>query len=113
MTERSWKVFIILVIVGSLSGFIHYRYATGYLLGALISFVSYKITENFCESVLQFQDDTSHRSLIIKYGMWATVLVLCAAFPEHLNILMCTLGLCLISLSLFIAELNIFGKQGN
>lgn len=106
MTKRSYYIFGLITLLGLLSGFIRWQFATGFLLGAIVSFITYKITEMFCDNALDTQNPSgSMGHFMINYGIWAVALVVCAVNPNYVNVIACAIGITAIKISIIVESL--------
>lgn len=108
MNQRSWKIFIVLTILGSLCGLIKWQFTTGFLFGVAISFLLYYRNENYWNDVLDMKEAGKGMGMshfIINYLLMAIPLILCAKFPQYMNIFFCAFGMTLIKISLIIDSL--------
>lgn len=114
MTAEYWRMFRILCIVGVCSGLIHWQYATGFALGAVIGYWNYRRTERFWNSIVdrgQAPKFTGAFHQIGTYALMAGSMILCALYPDYLNIFANALGLCIIKLSVVFSTM-FYGKEG-
>lgn len=103
MTDRSWKLFtVILITVSVITLLIDWRITTGWILGCLVSRLLYWRIETFWNGVL----DTGYSNAKTGRGNHATnnlimaaALVVCALLPQYLNIFACALGMMAIKIT--------------
>ncbi len=106
MNEKTWKIFYILMILGTiLPLFFNYKISLGYLLGSTEALIHYKRLERFWNGVMDV--GVSHkRTGLGHFGftflMMAAVLLICAFFPNIFNIYACAIGMMLIKLTSYI-----------
>ena len=114
MTERSWKVFTVLLIAGSaVTVFIDWTLTTGWILGCLISRLLYRRIEIFWNGILDQGYSTAKTGRGNRAGnimIMAGVLVICAVCPQYLNIFACALGMMAIKITSVI-DVLIPGKE--
>ena len=108
MTDRVWKVYRILLVIGVCTAIINYRIALGFLLGAITSVFLLKRIERFVDAVI----DTKHASnkqafisFMLNYAVMAAVLVIAALLPNIFNIFATAIGLMAIKISVIIESL--------
>ena len=103
MSKRVLLIYCILVLLGALTGFINWTYATGYILGCLVAFLTFKIVEQFCDQILDMKvTRLNHFQLLMSYGLWAVVLLISALLPQYFNIFACAIGLFTVKIALVI-----------
>lgn len=114
MKKSTWRIFGGLVIVGLLSGFLNYTYATGFLLGAVVSAILYLRNDSFWNDVVDTGvagAGTGSFHFIINYGLMAGSMILCAKFPQYGNIFACAIGLAMVKLALIVDAIINKGKE--
>ncbi|MCR5373578.1 MAG: ATP synthase subunit I [Solobacterium sp.] len=112
MTERSWKIYRILLVIGLCSGLIKRTYGLGFGLGAAASLLIYKKIELMCDTLIQRQEAGRiqvYSGFLVDYAIMAAVLILAAKLPDWFNIFAAALGLGLIKITA-VAELLFSGK---
>ena len=107
MTNRSWKIFGILAVIGCLSGIYHYSCLFGFLLGIGVALLLNYRNTTYWNDVLDTKIarkgiGTSH--FMVNYLIMAFTLILCAFYPQYLNIFLCALGMSLIKISIILNE---------
>lgn len=114
MTKRTWKIFLILLVVGLMTGFIRYQFASGLLLGAIISCVIYLRNESFWNGVVDrgfATKGTGSLHFMFNYILMAFPLIFCALKQEYFNIFACAIGLVMVKCSLVIDAVLFHGKE--
>ena len=107
MNKRSWMIYGILAILCAFSGFYHYRFLAGFALGSLVGLLLYYRNTTYWNDYLddQITGKFAHSGhFIINYLLMAISLIICAKYPQYLNIFMCAIGMSLIKISLVINE---------
>ncbi|NCB32421.1 MAG: hypothetical protein EOM64_00830 [Erysipelotrichia bacterium] len=113
MDDRTWKITWVIAALGLLSGFISWRFATGYALGAAVAVLLYKRNEGYWNEVVDMgnaRKGTGFTHFLVNYGLMAGALILCAKMPQYFNIFACAIGQMLIKISVMAGEL-IQGKE--
>ena len=108
MTDRVWKVYKVLLVIGLCTAIINYRIACGFLLGALTSVFLLKRIERFVDAAIDMQHASNKQAFIsfmLNYAVMAAVLVIAALMPNIFNIFATALGLMAIKLSVIIESL--------
>ncbi len=106
MTEKYWRIFAVLAAAGCLSVFLKWQYASGYVLGCIVSVITYKILERFCDNALKARNSSGTLGhFMINFGIWAAVLAFCAAFNQYFNVIACAIGLTAVKLSIIIGSI--------
>lgn len=116
MTRKSWNLFKIVVLLGSCSGFIDFRYASGFLLGAIASIVLYKRAERYADSVIYQNQASTPQSIlnfVNSYAIMAIVLIVAALLPNYLNIFAAAIGMMAIKIAVIIEALTTGKEEGN
>lgn len=109
LESRVWKIFGICVAIGLSFGFFDWRYASGVLLGSIVSVFNWFRSENFWMQVLDTGHATKFTGLghfAINYAVMAITLVICAKFSTYFNIFSCTFALFFIKISLVVNEIT-------
>ncbi len=102
MDDRTWKITGVIAALGLLSGFINWRFATGYALGAAIAVLLYKRNEGYWNGVVDMgnaKKGTGFTHFLVNYALMAGAMILCAKLPQYFNIFACAIGLMLIKIS--------------
>lgn len=103
MTEKSWKIYKILMIaVSAVTLFINFRWTTGWLLGGLVAMLLYRRIENYWNGILDIgyaDKKTGRGNYFTNYLIMAAAMVVCALLPEYLNIFTCALGLMAVKIT--------------
>ena len=95
-----------IVAIGLLSGLIRWQFATGFLLGSIVSALTFKHTEYALNNALDEENSYGARSsFILNYAIWAVVLIICAAKPNYANVIACAIGLSAYKLAIIIESL--------
>ena len=103
MSQRSLKIFLVIVVLGLLTIFIQYPITLGWLLGCLISFITFKLTERFCDIALSMQNPSGFFGhFALNYGIWAIGLIIAAMYPNIFNVIACACGMMSIKLAIII-----------
>lgn len=108
MTDRVWKVYKTLLVIGIISAIIDYRIACGFLLGALTSVFLLKRIERFCDAVIDMNHASNKQAFMnfmLNYLVMGAVLLISALLPNIFNIFACAVGLMAIKLSVIIESL--------
>lgn len=106
MTRRSWKICMVLMVIGLLSGLIHLRYAAGFLIGAIVGVVLYLRNDRFWNGVVDIGNagkGTGIFHFLINYSLMAGVMILAVRIPSYFNIFTCAAGMMIIKFTV-IAE---------
>ncbi len=110
MTERMKKLWLIMLVIGLLSGLIKVQYAVGYVLGSIASLIIYKRIESFVDGVIgSGSPGGSAGNFMINYALMAFVLVISAVRPNISNIFAAALGLMSVKVTII---LDNFLKKG-
>lgn len=99
MTRRSWKICGVLIILGCLTGFIHLKYAAGFLAGALTAILLYMRNDSFWNGVADTGSagaGTGILHFLINYILMTGVMLAAVRFPEYMNIFASAAGLMII-----------------
>ena len=86
-------------------GIIHWTCATGYILGAIISYILYWRNVRLCDTILanKATNRWGHFAHFMNnYALMAIALLLGAIFPQYINIFGVTLGLFLLKTAVII-----------
>ncbi len=103
MTEKTWRIFAVLVIIGCLSVFIRWQCLTGWLLGCAVSVLTFKITEHYCDTAIRMRNaGGSMGHFMINFTIWAAVLIFCALADSWFSILACAVGLTTVKMAIII-----------
>lgn len=109
MNDKSWKLFLILMIATSVvSVFFDYRITLGWLLGCAASALVYKRTETFWNGIVDRGFSTKHTGIgnfTLNYGIMALVLIISAVLPKVFNIFSCAAGLFLVRIVIIVDSL--------
>ena len=108
MTDRVWKVYRILLVIGVCTAIINYRIALGFLLGAITSVFLLKRIERYVDAAIDMQHASNKQAFIsfmLNYAVMAAVLVIAALLPNIFNIFSTAIGLMAIKLSVIIESL--------
>ena len=101
MTDYTWKIYYVFVLISFVFLPFHWQWTTGWLLGSFAAFIIYSRTENFARQALSMQTTSgTYLNFAINYALMATVLVISAIFPQYLNVLTCAIGLSTIKLAI-------------
>ncbi|MBR3311748.1 MAG: hypothetical protein IKG15_08030 [Solobacterium sp.] len=114
MTERNWKVFGFVVLAGACFGLLDFRFAAGFLLGAIGAVLMYKRIEAYCDSVIQANyasSKTAFFGFMINYAIMAGVLVLSALYRNVFNIFFAAAGLMSIKIAVVAESFLFSGKE--
>ena len=96
MNKNTWRIFYILMVVGTVVPvFINYRISLGFLLGSIESLVHYKRAR------------VSHKTtglghFAITFAMMGAVLLICAFLPNIFNIYACAIGMLLVKITTYV-----------
>lgn len=113
MNERSWKIFYLLMLLGTVIPLLFdYRISLGFLLGSIEALIHYKRLEHFWNGVIDTK--VSHAStglghFALTFLMMAGVLLLCAFIPDVFNIYACAVGMILVKIATYV---DLFVKRG-
>ncbi len=103
MMDRTWKVYIGLVLISILFLPIAWQWTTGWLLGSLVSYVIFRRIETFTNRALSLQSSSgTYGNFALNYLLMAASLLICAFLPQFFNILTCAFGLTTIKLAIII-----------
>lgn len=107
MTQRGWKIFIVLSLVISIIFILfNWRWTTGFVLGSAASVLAYKNTEYYVDQTISARMPAGTVfHMMLNYIIWTIVLIVCALLPQFLNVLCCALGLFTVRTALIIDSL--------
>lgn len=107
MTNRTWKIFVILsTVIAFIFLIFNWRWMTGFLLGCTASAFAYKNTESYVDRTISARMPAGTAfHLMLNYAIWTVVLIVSAVLPQYLNILTCAFGLFMIRTALIIDSL--------
>ncbi len=108
MTDRVWKVYKILLLIGIGTVLINYRIACGFLLGALTSVILLKRIERFCDAVIDMQHASNKQafmSFMLNYLTMAAVLLISVLLPNIFNVFATAIGLMAIKISVIVESI--------
>lgn len=102
MTQKSWKIFIVLsAVTAVVLVLFHWQWMTGYLLGCAASALAYKNTEHYVDQTISARMPAGTAvHMMLNYTIWTAVLIVSAVLPQLLNVLTCALGLFMIRITL-------------
>ena len=112
MTDKTWKVFRIMMAASAVFLIVDFRITLGYLLGAAASVIMLKRIERFCDAVIQTRYSSGVRAFggfMINYLIMAAVLITAAVFRNVFNIFAAALGLMAVKLSVILE--SVFFKE--
>ena len=116
MTERSWKITVVLIVLGSiLTAFFGWNVMAGYLLGSAACIVNYKRNERYWTGILNQGSATKWTGMfhwIINYAIMAAVMFISAMKPQYLNVFSTTAGLLLIKIAVIVETILGDKKKG-
>ncbi len=108
MKKRSWKICAVLVVLGSLTGLIHPKYAAGFLAGAMIGILLYFRNDSYWNSVVDggyAEKGTGILHFLINYALMAAVMIISVKLPEYMNIFASAAGLLIIKMTITVEAL--------
>lgn len=108
MKKRSWKICGVLIVLGLLTGFIHLKYAVGFLAGSLIGILLYLRNDSYWNNVVDggySEKGTGIFHFLINYALMASVMIIAVKLPEYINIFASAAGLLIIKMTITVEAL--------
>lgn len=106
MNKRAWKIFYIVMLVGTIVPlFFDFKISLGFLLGSIEALVHYKRLESFWNGIMDAGVSNKHTGIMhfgFTFMLMAGVLLICAFFPNIFNIFACAIGMILVKITTYI-----------